>query len=130
MHGEKGKTMRLIDADNFISVCEILADKCDDKRAFEQAILIAKDVPTIDTVPRKAFDGILWENDVMRKQLADIRKSFGEKMDDVVKVVRCKDCEFYRFYDGVFGKGWICFENNTARHEDDYCSRGERKEDE
>lgn len=48
---------------------------------------------------------------------------------DAVPVVRCKDCRFYRFYDGTFGKGWMCFENNTARHGDDYCSRGERKDD-
>lgn len=48
---------------------------------------------------------------------------------DYVQVVRCKDCRFYRFYDSTFGKGWMCFENNTARHRDDYCSRGERKDD-
>lgn len=47
---------------------------------------------------------------------------------DAVPVIRCKDCRFYRFYDGTFGKGWMCFENNTARHGDDYCSRGERKD--
>ena len=47
--------------------------------------------------------------------------------ENAVPVVRCKDCRFYRFYDGTFGKGWLCFENNTARHGDDYCSRGERK---
>lgn len=50
------------------------------------------------------------------------------KLVDAVPVVRCKDCRFYRFYDGIVGKGWMCFENNTARHGDDYCSRGERKE--
>lgn len=49
---------------------------------------------------------------------------------DAVPVVWCKECRFYRFYDGTFGKGWMCFENNTARHGDDYCSRGERKDDE
>lgn len=43
--------MELIDRNNFIAVCEILADKCDDKRAFEQAIWIAKDVPTIEAMP-------------------------------------------------------------------------------
>ena len=46
---------------------------------------------------------------------------------DAEPVVRCKDCRFYRFYDGTFGKGWMCFENNTARHGDDYCSRGRWK---
>ena len=50
--------------------------------------------------------------------------------ENAVPVVRCKDCRFYRFYDGTFGKGWMCFENNTERHGDDYCSRGERKDDE
>lgn len=49
---------------------------------------------------------------------------------DAIPVVRCKDCRLYRFYDGTFGKGWMCFENNTARHGDDYCSRGIRKDDE
>ena len=46
---------------------------------------------------------------------------------EYLKVVRCKDCRHYRFHDGTFGKGWMCFECNTARHGDDYCSRGERR---
>jgi len=50
------------------------------------------------------------------------------KQEIVEELVRCKDCRFYRFYDGTFGKGWMCLENNTARHGDDYCSRGERSE--
>ena len=39
--------MRLIDADNAISVLEILADKCDSRVVWEQAIAVLKDVPTI-----------------------------------------------------------------------------------
>ena len=38
---------RLIDADDFIDVCEMLADKNDDRRPFEQAEWIAKDMQTI-----------------------------------------------------------------------------------
>lgn len=38
---------RLIDADDFIDVCEILADKTCDKRVFEQAEWIARDMRTI-----------------------------------------------------------------------------------
>lgn len=55
-------------------------------------------------------------------------ESTTKSTQDWVIVVRCKDCRFYRYYDGAFGKGWMCFENNTARHGDDYCSRGERRE--
>ena len=38
---------RLIDADEFTDVCEILADKGGDIRPWEQAEWIAKDMPTI-----------------------------------------------------------------------------------
>lgn len=47
-------------------------------------------IPEADVVKRDCYDRILWENDVMRKQLAEIGKSFGEKMDDVQKVVHAK----------------------------------------
>ena len=45
--------MRLIDADNAIIALEILADKCADNRAFEQAVGVFKDVPTVDAEPVK-----------------------------------------------------------------------------
>ena len=43
--------MRLIDADNAIEVLEILCDKCQDIRPFEDAIGVLQDAPTIDAVP-------------------------------------------------------------------------------
>jgi len=53
----------------------------------------------------------------------------AKRLSDIPSaVVRCKDCRHFRFHDGTFGKGWMCFESNTARHGDDYCSRGERSE--
>ena len=45
--------MRLIDADNAISVLEILADKCDNRVVWDQAIAVLKDVPTIEAEPVK-----------------------------------------------------------------------------
>lgn len=48
--------MRLIDADNAISVLEILADKCDSRVVWEQAIAVLKDVPTIAAEPVKHYD--------------------------------------------------------------------------
>lgn len=44
-----------------------------------------KSAPAADVVTRDCYDRILWENDVMRQQLADIGKAFAEKMDDVVE---------------------------------------------
>ena len=46
-----GEDMRLIDADNIISVCEILSEKCDDQHYWNQLISIIEDMPTIDAIP-------------------------------------------------------------------------------
>lgn len=55
---------------------------------------------------------------------------------DAVEVVRCKDCKHYVLYE-LFGRsqGWcerLCdeFDKSLARatEEDDFCSRGERRE--
>lgn len=44
-------------------------------------------------VSRAAFEQVMWERDIALKQLAEIGKGLGEKMDDVVSdVVYCKDC--------------------------------------
>ena len=45
--------MRLIDADNAIEVLEILCDKCQDIRPFEDAIGVLQDAPTVDAVPAR-----------------------------------------------------------------------------
>lgn len=49
-------------------------------------------IPAVDAVERSAFEQVAWERDIAIKQLADIGKSLGEKMDDVAKVVRCREC--------------------------------------
>lgn len=50
-HLARGLMMtRYIDAENAISVLEILAEKCADNRAFEQTIFILKDVSPADVV--------------------------------------------------------------------------------
>ena len=45
-------------------------------------------LPAADVVARDCYDRILAENDTMRKQLAQIGKNPGDKMDDVLPVVR------------------------------------------
>jgi len=42
---------RMIDADNIISVCEILSEKGNDPHYWNQLISIIKDVPAIDAIP-------------------------------------------------------------------------------
>lgn len=90
---------RYIDADNAISVFEILADKCADDKVFEQAISVLKDVPS----------------------------------EDVVEVVRCKDCDNWADENGREGlcQAWSDFENSHYRYtpKNGYCSEGERKDD-
>lgn len=65
------------------------------------------------------------ETDAMLKQLC-IKECF----------VRCKDCKYwekeYDEYDGE--EWWTCgkyepYNSNDSMHEDDFCSRGERKDD-
>ncbi len=49
---------------------------------------------------------------------------------DVVEVVRCKDCEWYREVQGYEYKGrkaMCCFTHSGLRYETDYCSYGERR---
>ncbi len=41
---------------------------------------------------------------------------------DAVEVVRCKECKWYKDFDG-------CFFSTTEVKEDDFCSYGERKTD-
>ena len=52
----------------------------------EDAICVLQNIPAADVVVRYCYDNLLWENDIMRQQLANIGKKFGEKMDDVVPV--------------------------------------------
>ncbi len=58
------KEVRLIDANNAISVLKILADKCDNDNVFEQAISVLESVPTIDAVEVvRCKDCTEWQDD-------------------------------------------------------------------
>lgn len=45
---------------------------------------------------------------------------------DVVEVCRCKDCKHYKPVTPTCGN---CFRTTFIQHPDDFCSRGERKEE-
>lgn len=86
---------------------------------------------------------IRWERDVAIEQLHQIGKEFGEKMDDVHKVVFCKDCKYGHVYkwEGKYHcelnlhfeivgkdlKGNTTYNSNSEWGADDFCSKGERK---
>lgn len=73
-----------------------------------------------------------WERDVAIEQLDEYGIPFGAKKDDdVVKVVRCKDCKHrgeicsMRYIEMV-GEDEVIHDYST---DNGYCSWGERKED-
>lgn len=47
-----------------------------------------------------------------------------------IDIVRCKDCEYFKLHESVFGKGWICKRNHIVVGSVDFCSYGERKDNE
>ena len=61
---------------------------------------------------------------VIRGAMDDMREYF-------VPVIRCKDCKYWQFYDSV--KANVCKRRYDKHywqsHEDDFCSRAERKEE-
>ena len=57
------------------------------------------------------------ERDMALSQLADIGAGYAEKMDDFVRVVRCKDCDKER---DCKQAQWL--------GENGFCSYGERKD--
>lgn len=78
---------------------------------------------------------IRWERDQAMEQLEEHHIPFGCVADDVVEVIRCKDCKHYVIHI-LFGhqQGWcerLCdeFDKSLARGtmDNDFCSRGERR---
>lgn len=75
------------------------------------------DMPTADVVPMDLYNKIL-----------EVRI---KKQENLVEVVRCKDCTHYK--DLLLGQpatAFGCNVHNWFSGEDDYCSFGERGEDE
>lgn len=85
------------------------------------------------------IDADAFERAVMFSDDEDIQDVIYRLRDfptaDVVKVVRCKDCKYYRkniscvggLYNGC--SEWLNEGNEIEVREDDYCSFGERRED-
>lgn len=81
-----------------------------------------------NAVPRTTYEQAMYERDIAIKQIAEIGKGLGEKMDDVERIVRCKDCISFR-YDSE-GNVTYCGPMGVRMEPEDFCSYGERKEEE
>ena len=89
-----------------------------------------KEAPDADVVSRGVFEQVKWERDMAMQQLEEHGIPFGGEADDVVNVVRCKDCKYFKHFNGC--GNWchrrirtdIEFHTKT----NDFCSWGKRKD--
>lgn len=88
--------MRLIDADALLDELEELFKMRDDlsKGGLSEAMEMVHSMLTVDAVSRGLFDQIKRERDLAIAQLEQIGCQLGQRMDDIVKVIRCKDCKY------------------------------------
>lgn len=94
------------------------------KTAYERGK--AEGMMNIDTnIP--IIEQIRWERDTAIEQLAEIGKGLGERMDDIEKVVRCKDCK-HNSLKRMSGNTY-CDIGMGLFQLYDFCSLGERRTD-
>lgn len=95
---------------------------------------IADECAAADVVSRGVYDQVKWERDMAMQQLEEHGIPFGGTADNVVEVVRCKDCiHSVQLLDRLMCKrtahksenGWFGLRATADKH---FCSYGERKE--
>ena len=70
------------------------------------------------------------ENGGMGDIVAGTLKRYVKRVpaDDVVEVVRCKDCKKHGRIDCIVNRKMACGDHETTTKANDFCSYGERKE--
>lgn len=86
-------------------------------------------IPASDVVSRGVYEQVQWERDMAMQQLEEHGIPFGAKAD-VVEVVRCKDCKYYKHFKGLGNWCHRRIRSDIEYHTKttDFCSFGERKE--
>lgn len=115
---------RLIDADRLLRDPYFQEDRYPCSHLIRMAIGQQR---TVDAVSRGAHDQVRWERDVAMEQLEEHGIPFGGIAPDVVKVVRCKDCK-YKFSANGHDKKGCPLDGVGLLNDDDFCSCGERKD--
>lgn len=72
----------------------------------------------------EAIDGVVGD---YKKAIEIYRRLAKMETDDLVSVVRCKDCKHWGMHKSL-NVPW-CFEMHIDKSEDGYCDIGERRED-
>ncbi len=93
---------------------------------------IVRDMDGVDVISKAAFKQVLWERNMAMRQLEEYGIPFCGKAEDVVKVIRCKDCKFceercYGDIENLCVK-FTCMVKNRTCWLNDFCSYAERKE--
>jgi hypothetical protein len=117
--------MRLIDADELEKNFAVPSNEL----FYAGTVLeYIKDVPTVDAIPKGAYEQVKWERDMAVQQLNDYGVQLGGKAD-LQAVVRCNDCNHY-------SRGVCWNENITSNCDCDlekepngFCDWGERRGD-
>ena len=100
------------------------------KEALDMAIEALQAEPT-KAVPPSLADVYKWERDIALSQLEEYGIGFAEKKrDDLVEIVRCKDCKHHEkfLFDDSKVLCWV-HDTDIVVSPTDYCSYGERRED-
>lgn len=121
---------------------QILADLIDSpflhtwekqNKALHMAIEALQAEPT-KAVPPSLADVYKWERDIALSQLEEYGIGFAEKKrDDLLEVVRCKDCRWWKGSQETKHNNHLCKRALDQDVEywtkaDDFCSYGERRE--
>ena len=88
-------------------------------------------LPTVDAVPAGAYEQVAWERDLAVQQLKDYGVGLGQKKNEnLAEVTYCKDCK-YGDWDSKPDDAMVCLRTNDGfwRTSNDFCSRGEPKEE-
>lgn len=121
-------TNDLISRSALFKVWDRLDETQDPNLLIDAMIKAMQDAPTVDAVSPGVVEQFKWERDIAIAQLEELGIGFGEKVPDMVEVVRCKDCKHW-------GIGCCpetkhikacCFASYMVG-ENGYCVYGERK---
>ena len=83
------------------------------------------EVDALEEIKEIADDAFEWGTYVVK--MSAIREV---PTADVVEVVRCKDCKYYTKHQYMEKSLFVCNVFEWHSHPNDYCSFGERREDE
>ena len=128
-NSEKGKSDRTMTREEAIDILRsyLMFDKSNMQidMALNMAIEALQAEPT-KAVPPSLADVYKWERDIALSQLEEYGIGFAEKKrDDLVEVVRCKNCRYRK----KVGTSYYCELDEFNVKDEDFCSWGERREE-